>query len=132
MRFQMPLFPCEFELPDDWIAEAGWLDDGGRRVFQPDQPAFLSTSDARLIDLSLVEPLGRGRGQEKDFRGLDRERMVRILRGFLEGDVIEAPEAVMLPELEVCRGLYRCRICNGVHRYFASIAAGYAMIPLRL
>ena len=132
MRFQMPLFPCEFELPDDWVAEAGWLDDVGRRIFQPNQSAFNSTSDAVLIDLSLVEPLGRGRGYEKDFRGFDRERMVKILRGFVEGDVIEAPEAITLPDREVCQGLYRYRICNGVHRYFASIAAGYARIPLRL
>jgi hypothetical protein len=23
MRYPMPHFPCEFEIPDDWIAEAG-------------------------------------------------------------------------------------------------------------
>jgi hypothetical protein len=132
MRFQMPLFPCEFELPDDWIAEAGWLDGVGRRIFQPSGSAFHSTSDAVLADLALVEPLGRGRGYEKDFQGFDRVRVVRILKGFFEGDVIEAPEAITLPEMDVCRGLYRYRICNGVHRYFAAIAAGYPMNPLRL
>jgi len=25
MRFPMPNFPCDFELPDDWVAEAGMV-----------------------------------------------------------------------------------------------------------
>lgn len=132
MRFAMPIYPCEFELPDEWLAEAGWLDDTGCKIFQPGTTAYCSTSDATPIELSLIEPLGRHHGYEKDFQGFDRERMVRILAGFVAGDLIEAPEAIELPEREFCRGLFRYRICNGVHRYFASIAAGYSMIPLRL
>jgi hypothetical protein len=133
MRFAMPIYPCEFELPNDWLAQAGWLDDSGRRIFQPASEAYPSTSDAQPINLKLIEPLGRHWGYEKDFRGFDRLRMVKILEGFIVGDVIEAPEAIELPDdREFCRGLYRYRICDGVHRYFASIAAGYSKIPLRL
>jgi hypothetical protein len=133
MRFPMPLFPCEFELPNDWLVEAGWLNDAGQMIFQPAAAAYPSTPDARLIPLKLVEPLGRDRGYGKDFRGFDRARMMKILKGFVAGDIIEAPEAIQLPDdREVCRGQYRYRICNGVHRYFASIAAGYTLIPLRL
>lgn len=132
MRFAMPIYPCEFELPDNWLAQAGWLDDAGRRIFQPADEAYRSTRDARPIELKLIEPLGRYHGYEKDFRGFDRERMVNILRGFVAGDIIEAPEAIELPNRDFCRGLFRYRICDGVHRYFASIAAGYSIIPLRL
>jgi len=46
-------------LPDDWLAESGWLDIAGRRKFQPSGPANSSTSDATLIDLTIVETLGR-------------------------------------------------------------------------
>lgn len=132
MRFTMPMYPCEFELPDDWLAEAGWLDSAGRRIFQPTHPAFHSTSKATLIDLALVETMGRNHGYEKDFRGFDRVRLIRILKGFVAGDDIEAPEGVELPDRDFCRGPFRFRICNGVHRYFASIAAGHELIPLRL
>jgi hypothetical protein len=132
MWFAMPMYPCEFELLDDWLAEAGWLDGAGRRIFHPADPAYCSTTDATLIDLALVETMGRNIGVEKDFRGFDRVRMVKILRGLVSGDVIEAPEAIELPDRDFCRGPFRYRICNGVHRYFASIAAGYGQIPLRL
>lgn len=132
MRFAMPLFPCEFELPDDWLAEAGWLNVVGHTTFLPAGEAYRSTPEATLIELRLVEPLGRDLGYEKDFRGFDRGRMVRILTGFLVNDIIEAPEAIELPDRDFCRGSYHYRICNGVHRYFASIAAGYCKIPLRL
>ena len=132
MRFAMPMFPCEFELPNDWLAEAGWLDELGYRTFQPAGEAFRSTPSATPINLKLVEPLGRDLGFEKDFRGFDRQRMVKILNGFVVNDLIEAPEAIELPIRDFCNGPYRYRICNGVHRYFASIAAGYRKIPLRL
>jgi hypothetical protein len=132
MRFAMPIYPCEFELPDDWLAQAGWLDAAGHRIFLPTDIAYHSTPDATPIDLKLIEPLGRYHGYEKDFRGFDRARMVNILSGFVAGDTIEAPEAIELPIRDWCQGLFRYRICDGVHRYFASIAAGYSEIPLRL
>jgi hypothetical protein len=75
--------------------------------------------------LRLIEPLGRYYGYDKDFRGFDRQRMVN---SFVAGDTIEAPEAIELPDRDFCLGLFRYRICDGVHRYFASIAAGYSMI----
>jgi hypothetical protein len=50
--------------------------------------------------------------------------MMKILKGFVSGDIIEAAGPIQLPDdREVCRGRYRYRICDGVHRYFASIAA---------
>ncbi len=132
MCFAMPIYPCEFELPDDWLAQAGWLDAAGHRIFLPTDTAYHSTPDATPIDLKLIEPLGRYYGYEKDFRGFDRARMVNILSGFVEGDTIEALGAIELPVRDSCQGLFHYRICDGVHRYFASIAAGCCEIPLRV
>lgn len=58
-------------------------------------------------------------------------RTLKILKGLVAGDIVEAPEAIELPDRDFCRGLFRYRICNGVHRYLASFAAGYSLIPLR-
>lgn len=133
MRFPMPIFPCEFVLPNDWLVEAGWLNHAGDMIFQPTDAAYCSTPDARLISLRLIEPLGRDRGHGKDFHGFDRGRMMKILKGFVAGDIIEASDAIELPnDRDFCRGQYRYRISDGVHRYFASIAAGYTEIALRL
>jgi hypothetical protein len=133
MRFPMPLFPCAFELLNNWLVEAGWINDDGHMIFQPTGAAYPSTPNARLISLKLVEPLGRDCGYGKNFHGFDRGRMLKIPKEFVAGDIIEAPNAIELPDdRDFCRGQYRYRICDGVHRYFASIAAGYTLIPLRL
>jgi hypothetical protein len=133
MRFPMPLFPCVFELLNNWLVEAGWINDDGHMIFQPTGAAYPSTPNARLISLKLVEPLGRDCGYGKNFHGFDRGRMLKIPKEFVAGDIIEAPNAIELPDdRDFCRGQYRYRICDGVHRYFASIAAGYTLIPLRL
>ena len=73
MRFAMPIYPCEFELPDDWLAEAGWIDGTGRRIFHPTTSAFHSTSNSMLTGTLLSSrAMGRDHGYEKDFRGFDR------------------------------------------------------------
>ena len=53
MRYLMLNFPCEFEIPDDWIAEAG-IGNFGRRA-----AAYRSSDDARLIPLTQVAPTPR-------------------------------------------------------------------------
>ena len=44
----MPYFPCEFEIPDDWLAETGMAAD-----FIPSGRAFDSTAEAVLIRIGL-------------------------------------------------------------------------------
>jgi hypothetical protein len=53
------------------------------------------------------------------------------LQGFVAGDEIEPVEAIELPGREFCDAPYRYRVCDGYHRFYASIAAGFAMLPLR-
>jgi hypothetical protein len=126
MRFPMPAYPCDFEIPDDWIAEAEFSG------FQPHGPAYLSSANAILLPLNKVEPLVRSNSYPLNFRGLGRDRFVNLLRGFVANDLVPAVPAIVLPVADVCSGTFRYRICNGVHRYYASIAAGYSMIPAEL
>lgn len=44
MRFPMPHFPCEFEIPDAWLTEA------------PGRAAFRSGASAVDVLLTAVEP----------------------------------------------------------------------------
>ncbi|WP_027515683.1 hypothetical protein [Bradyrhizobium sp. WSM1417] len=126
MRFPMPNYPCDFEIPDAWIAEAGFAG------FKAKQPAYRSSSDASMIPLEQIEPLGRFKSHPLDFRGFSRERLVRVLKGFVADDTIEAVPAIRLPVRDFCSGTFRYRVCNGVHRYYASIAAGFSMLPANL
>ncbi|MBR0685129.1 hypothetical protein JQ594_04325 [Bradyrhizobium manausense] len=122
----MPHYPAEFEIPDEWLAEATFVG------FKPRDRAYRSTSGATLVPLTRIEPVVRFLGYPKDFRGFDRARLVRILSGFVNDDEIEPVEAIELPGREFCDAPYRYRVCNGFHRFYGSIAAGFELLPLAL
>jgi hypothetical protein len=124
MRFPMPNFPCDFEIPDDWIAESGI------GSFSPDAPAYQSTNDATLISLAEIVPLPRVQTVPKDWRGFERKRLVDVLRGIVAGNAIDPVPMVTLPESDhLVRLSYRYCIRDGFHRYYASIAAGFTCLP---
>jgi hypothetical protein len=78
VRFEMPHFPCEFEIPDDW------LDEAGMRGFTPRAAAYRSTPNAIAVPLTEIEPPYRFLSVPKDWRGFCRKRFVRILDGFVK------------------------------------------------
>jgi hypothetical protein len=130
MRYPMPNFPCEFEIPDDWLAEAGM------REFKPYDSAYRWTACSlvpdvavQLIPLAEVEPPRRLLTVPMDRRGFDRGRLVSILRGFVDGDAIEAVPLFEPPQIEFAPVPYRYRVRNGYHRFYASIAAGFGSLP---
>src|SRR5260370_35681455 len=84
MRFRMPNFPCDFEIPDDWLAEAG-MDDR----FTPTSTAYRSTPDAKLVALVAIEPVDRRVAYPKDWRGFDRGRLISVLKGFVSGPELD-------------------------------------------
>ena len=53
MRYSMPNYPCEFELPDEWISESGITS------FNPNALAYRSNDDAQLVSLSEIVPVPR-------------------------------------------------------------------------
>jgi hypothetical protein len=66
MRFHMPNHPCDFEISDDWLTEAGM------KSFTPVSRAYLSTAEAVPVCLLKIEPPYRKPECVKDSRGFDR------------------------------------------------------------
>ncbi len=123
MRYPMPNYPCEFEVPDSWLVEAGISN------FSSKEPAYRSSVGAVLVPLAEVEPPYRRMTHPKDWRGFDRARMVSILNGIVTGAEIEAVPLLELPIFEFSPRPYRYRVLNGVHRFYASIVAGFENLP---
>src|SRR5580700_4760124 len=91
MRYSMPNFPCEFEIPDEWIAESG-IDS-----FTPNATAYRSIADAKLVSLSEIVPVPRVQACPKDWHGFERARLLDVLKGIVAGDVIEPVPLIQLP-----------------------------------
>jgi hypothetical protein len=130
MHFQLPNFPCEFEIPDDWLVEAGL------RNFTASTPSFCSTTDVTLVPIREIEPPLRLQASPNDFHGFDRRRMISVLQGIVAGAEIEAVPLIQLPELDdrLARTpqryrTYGYRVQDGFHRFYGSIAAGFECLP---
>ncbi len=124
MRFSYPLLPAEFEIPDDWWNEAGM------NGFTPAGPSYASCDLAtQIIPLREIEPPFRFPEHPKDFRGFDRTRLVLVLSGFVAGATIEPVPLAALPQPEFPPLPFCYRVLDGVHRFYASVAAGYACLP---
>jgi hypothetical protein len=101
MRFPMPHFPCEFEIPDDWIAEAG------ARDFVPGTVGYLPSAPAHDAPLTQVEPPPRFSHVQLSWRGLDRERFVRVLRWMVESVPVEPVPVVEMPFVDLGSSPYK-------------------------
>ena len=99
MRFAVPHFPSEFEIPDDWLQEAGIAG------FKPMELSYRSIRAATRVPLMAIEPIPRL--VALDHRGFSRERMVRLLKGFVDGHEIEPVPPIELPILEFVPTPYR-------------------------
>ena len=93
MRYLMPHYPCEFEIPDDWLAEAGL------RGLTPNAAAYCSSANAVLVPLREIEPPYRLVAHPKDWRGFDRTRMISILNGIVTGSEIEPVPLLEIPQV---------------------------------
>jgi hypothetical protein len=119
MRYAMPNFPSDFEIPDDWLADAGAVG------FAPTMSAYRSSSDAVLVPLVDIEPPYRVSAVVKDWHGFDRPRFISVLKGIVTGAKIEPVPLLELPVFEFAPNTYRFRVRNGFHRFYASIVAGF-------
>lgn len=115
-----------FEIPDAWWAAAGMA------AFQRKAETYLvgphtasTDQPVSLVALADIVPFQRALGVEKDFGGFDRDRMVNILRGFVEGAKI--PPVFVRPG---GRDPYRYSLYDGFHRFHAAVAAGYNLLPV--
>jgi hypothetical protein len=71
-----------------------------------------------------IEPLDMSGRKHNSACGLDPERTICVLRGFVSGSKLPPIEIFENPD----HG-YRFRLRDGAHRFYASIAAGYHEIP---
>jgi hypothetical protein len=124
MRYPMPNFPCEFELSDDWLREAGITD------FRPRTEAYLSTDDAVLVSLREIQPPYRLRSRPEDGAGFDRIRMIQLLKGFVAEANIPPVPLLQLPAGDhVAQVPYQYIVRDGFHRFYASVAARFTCLP---
>ncbi len=113
-------FPGLFEIPDEW-----WVAAGMDR-FQAKSVAYRASSNSEwptvIVALTEIKPPMRNHG----VREFDKERMVQILSGFANDDV--------LPSIEVDQPSgsfsHKFRLRDGFHRFYASAAAGFSHVPV--
>jgi hypothetical protein len=128
MRFAMPKYPCEFEIPDEWWAEAGMV---GFRP--PTRRGYRSTAVAALIPLLAIEPPARFPEAPKDWHGFDHARLVSVLNAIATGAEIEpVPLAKLPPGDFYLPAQYQYWVRDGFHRFYATIAAGFPCLPAAL
>src|ERR1017187_1199004 len=111
-----------FEIPTGWWERAGMP----RFVRRALHYAFTDTGRIQVVPISEIFPLRRSPnlpGYSRD--GFDECRMVSVLQAFCS--------CAPLPPVEVnecASGSYRYVLYDGMHRFYASIAAGYSQLPV--
>ncbi len=123
MHFALPNFPCEFEVPDDWLAEAGIIG------FAATTQAYRCTVDAELVALSKIEPPPRHLTCPKDWHGFERTRLIYFLKCIVSGSAIEpVPLRKLYTEQYLPTPFTYC-VADGFHRFHAAIIGGYKFLP---
>ena len=122
MHYRHPTEKIEFDIPDSWLVAAGvWR-------FAPTGQAFVATSNPKwptvLVPINGIEVPKRDAGVV----GLHEDRAISLMRAFSEGNPVPPIEAHRSPALSCARLSVR----DGYHRYFTSIALGFAMIPVSI
>jgi hypothetical protein len=132
MKFPLPNFPREFEIPDEWLDEAGF------RGFKASTPSFRTTADAMLIPVAEIEPPRRLPSSPLDRHGFVRAKMINVLGEIVTDVEIKPVPTVLLPELDDrlvrAPASYRCRTYSyrtqdGFHRFYSSVAAEFEYLP---
>lgn len=125
MRFPFPCFPAEFDIPDEWWREAGMFG------FRPSSSAYRSAPGVRTVPLREIEPPFRYAEHPLDGKGFGREAMVSVLRSIAANEEIKpVPVLILPPLLDISRAPFKYRVLEGMHRFYASAAAGFECLPV--
>jgi hypothetical protein len=116
----------EIELSDSWWVEAqmeGFVPIA--RAYNTDASS-LRGRVAREISIQDVAPLVERRKIgifRENEEACARDRVVQILRGFRQGDLI--------PPVEIanCDEPYKYKLVHGAHRFYCSLAVGFTHVP---
>jgi hypothetical protein len=127
MWFPLPLLPAVFEIPDDW------LDQAGMSSFTPSKPAYVSAQSMdREVRLREIEPPFRLPEYPLDHCGFVRQRMVNILTGFVTDAPVPPVDIIELTRSGFRQLPFRFRLVDGMHRFYGSLAAGFTHVPVRV
>ena len=122
MLFSTPSGERSFEIPDEWwiFAELDQRLASGRR-------SYAYRNDLHGISLvSIADILPPTRGKTPAL--LSKHRLVPILLAFANPEVVLPPVRTDV----MSAGPYRLSVVDGVHRYYASVAAGFSLIPVMI
>ncbi len=81
-----------------------------------------SESNAEVVSISVVEPPLRNSG----IPPFKKYKLVPILMAFTSPECELPPVEVQLHESDT----YKYKVKNGYHRFYASLAVGYTMLPV--
>jgi uncharacterized ParB-like nuclease family protein len=119
----------EFELNDEWIAEARM------QAFKPTESSYRADllkangQEVLVISIDEIAPLKDRANRKGVFcdneQDTAKERVVRILEWFREYEVIEPISVAVLNE----NGQFKYKALTGCHRLYCSIAVGFTRIP---
>jgi hypothetical protein len=96
----------------------------------PTGGSYRSRVDVTVVRLRDVEPPSRLLEHPLDFRGFCQQRMIRILSGFVAGAEIEPVTVAVYPPVDLPPAIFQYRVWDGVHRFYASVAAGFEYLPV--
>jgi hypothetical protein len=119
-----------FELSREWWSEAGMQGFiAGSRSYTVDSQSFPNRS-IYIVRVDEVAPVPRelshGVFNNDAQTGLSaKDRVIKILRGFVANATIPPIELVRLP----ASAPYTYKLTHGAHRFYLSIAAGFTHVP---
>jgi hypothetical protein len=123
-RFAMPKAPCDFEVPDDWWAEAGMAS------FEATANCYFHAGVPAVVPLVQIEPPTRNPDVRPEWRGFDRPRLISVLNGIAAGaELPPVPLQVIANGHDFPPAPFIYRVRDGFHRFYASIAAGFTHLP---
>jgi hypothetical protein len=119
VKFRVPINDVEFEIPDEWLKDAGL------ESFRPTSDHYVTNMLACTATVAIeeVEPPLR---KEGEFWFRNRESVVNVLSKIVAGEGL-APIEVWSKEKKKSK---RYIVRDGFHRYYASIVAGFPKIPI--
>ena len=84
-------------------------------------PYVVGADEVQIVPIGRVEPPTRAIG----VGGFRKYKLVPVLMA------LQSPECALPPvHVEPASGSFSYRVTNGFHRYYASVAVGYAQLPV--
>ncbi len=120
MKKSIPGTDLEFEVPQDWwlFCDMNIWDTNDYKYY----PHNGSLRETKIASIAHIEPPTRDNG----IPTFKKNKLVPILLAFTSPEIALPPVEVRVRD----SGPYEYTVINGYHRYYASLAVGYEMLPV--